>query len=41
MTKSAHIITLRADYNSQQLAKIYAKEIVILSALSIILDRGT
>ncbi|WMV13393.1 hypothetical protein MTR67_006778 [Solanum verrucosum] len=41
LTKSAHFIHVRVDYNAQQLAKVYVKEIVRLHKvpLSIILDR--
>ena len=43
LTKSAHFISVRIDYNAEQLAKVYVKEIVRLHevALSIISDRGT
>ncbi|KAH0655234.1 hypothetical protein KY285_030116 [Solanum tuberosum] len=43
LTKSAHFIPVRIDYNDEQLAKIYVKEIVRLHGvpLSIISDRGT
>ncbi|KAH0773625.1 hypothetical protein KY290_010762 [Solanum tuberosum] len=42
LTKSAHFIPVRVDYNMQQLAKVYVKEIVRLHRvpLSIILDCG-
>ncbi|WMV54554.1 hypothetical protein MTR67_047939 [Solanum verrucosum] len=41
LTKSAHFIPVSVDYNAQQLAKIYVKEIVRLHGvpLSIISDR--
>ncbi|WMV18765.1 hypothetical protein MTR67_012150 [Solanum verrucosum] len=43
VTKSAHFIPIRIDYNAEQLAKVYVKEIVRLHGvpLSIILHRGT
>ena len=43
LTKSAHFIPVRIDYNVEQLAKVYVKEIVRLHRvpLSIISDRGT
>ncbi|WMV51238.1 hypothetical protein MTR67_044623 [Solanum verrucosum] len=43
LTKSAHFISVRIDYNAEQLAKVYVKEIVRLHGLplSIISDRGT
>jgi len=43
LTKSAHFIPVRIDYNAEQLAKVYVKEIVRLHGvpLSIISDRGT
>ena len=43
LTKSAYFIPLRIDYNDEQLAKVYVKEIVRLHGvpLSIISDRGT
>ncbi|WMV50347.1 hypothetical protein MTR67_043732 [Solanum verrucosum] len=43
LTKSAHFIQVRIDYNAEQLAKVYVKEIVRLHGvpLSIISDRGT
>ena len=43
LTKSAHLISVRMDYNAEQLGKIYVKEIVKFHGvpLSIILDRGT
>ena len=43
LTKSIHFISVRTDYNAQQLAKVYVKEIVRLHGvpLSIISDRGT
>ncbi|WMV09494.1 hypothetical protein MTR67_002879 [Solanum verrucosum] len=43
LTKSANFIVVRIDYNAQQLAKIYVKEIVRLYGvpLSIISGRGT
>ncbi|WMV50946.1 hypothetical protein MTR67_044331 [Solanum verrucosum] len=43
LTKSAHFILVRIDYNAEQLAKIYVKEIVRLHGvtLSVISDRGT
>nr|AAT38742.2 'chromo' domain containing protein [Solanum demissum] len=42
LTKSTHFILVKIDYNAQQLAKVYVKEIVRLHGvpLSIILDRG-
>ncbi|KAH0646659.1 hypothetical protein KY284_034543 [Solanum tuberosum] len=42
LTKSAHFIPVRIDYNAEQLAKVYVKEIVRLHGvpLSIISDRG-
>ncbi|WMV37153.1 hypothetical protein MTR67_030538 [Solanum verrucosum] len=42
LTKSPHFIPIRIDYDAQQLAKVYVKEIVKLHevALSIISDRG-
>ncbi|WMV59128.1 hypothetical protein MTR67_052513 [Solanum verrucosum] len=41
LTKSAHFILVRIDYNAKQLAKVYVKEIVRLQEvpISIILDR--
>ena len=30
LTKSAHFIPIRIDYNAEQLAKVYVKEIVKL-----------
>ncbi|WMV41304.1 hypothetical protein MTR67_034689 [Solanum verrucosum] len=43
LTKSTHFIPVRIDYNAQQLAKVYVKEIVRLHVvpLFIISDRGT
>jgi len=43
LTKLAHFIPVRIDYNAEQLAKVYVKEIVRLHGvpLSIISDRGT
>ncbi|XP_049368391.1 uncharacterized protein LOC125833287 [Solanum verrucosum] len=43
LTKSTHFIPVRVDYNAQQLAKVYVKEIVRLHRvpLSIISDGGT
>ncbi|WMV08035.1 hypothetical protein MTR67_001420 [Solanum verrucosum] len=43
LTMLAHFIPGRIDYNDEQLAKVYAKEIVRLHwvPLSIISDRGT
>ncbi|KAH0673662.1 hypothetical protein KY284_024749 [Solanum tuberosum] len=43
LTKSAHFILVRVDYNAEQLAKVYVKEIVRLHRvpLFIISDRGT
>ncbi|WMV33369.1 hypothetical protein MTR67_026754 [Solanum verrucosum] len=43
LTKSAHFIPVRIDYNAEQLAKVYVKEILRLHGvpLSIISDRGT
>ncbi|KAH0729667.1 hypothetical protein KY289_000855 [Solanum tuberosum] len=43
LTKSAHFIPVRIDYNAEQLAKVYVKEIVRLHGLplSIISDSGT
>lgn len=43
LTKSVHFALVRPDYNAQQLAKVYVKEIVRLHGvpLSIILDCGT
>ena len=43
LTKSAHFISVRIDYNVEQLAKVYVKEIVRLHGvpLSIISDRDT
>ncbi|WMV13720.1 hypothetical protein MTR67_007105 [Solanum verrucosum] len=43
LTKSANFILVRVDYNAQQLAKAYVKEIVRLHGVtfSIISDRGT
>ncbi|KAH0745920.1 hypothetical protein KY285_007577 [Solanum tuberosum] len=42
LTKSAHFISVRTDYNAEQLDKVYVKEIVRLHGvpLSIISDRG-
>ena len=42
LTKLAHFISVRIDYNAEQLAKVYVKEIVRLHGvpLSIISDRG-
>ncbi|KAH0654669.1 hypothetical protein KY289_032347 [Solanum tuberosum] len=42
LTKSAHFIPVRIDYNTEQLAKVYVKKIVRLHgvALSIISNRG-
>ncbi|WMV32536.1 hypothetical protein MTR67_025921 [Solanum verrucosum] len=41
LTKPTHLIPVRVDYNAQQLAKVYVKEIVRLHGvpLLIILDR--
>lgn len=43
LTKLAHFISIRLDYNAEQLAKIYVKEMVRLHGvpLYIISDRGT
>ena len=43
LTKSAHFIPVRIDYNAEQLAKVYVKEIVRLHGVprSIISNRGT
>ncbi|WMV36714.1 hypothetical protein MTR67_030099 [Solanum verrucosum] len=43
LTKSAYFISVRIDYNAEQLAKVYVKDIVKLHGvpLSIISDRGT
>ncbi|WMV09683.1 hypothetical protein MTR67_003068 [Solanum verrucosum] len=43
LTKSAYFISVIIDYNAEQLAKVYVKEIVRLHGvlLSIISDRGT
>jgi len=43
LTKSAHFIPVKVDYNAQYLAKVYVKEIVRLHGvlLSIISDHGT
>ncbi|WMV58506.1 hypothetical protein MTR67_051891 [Solanum verrucosum] len=43
LTKSAHFISVRVDYDAQHLAKVYVKKIVRLHRvpLSIISDRGT
>ncbi len=43
LTKSAHFIPVRIDYNAEQLAKVYVKEIVRLHGvlISIISDHGT
>ncbi|WMV50511.1 hypothetical protein MTR67_043896 [Solanum verrucosum] len=40
LTKSAHFIPVRVDYNAQQLSKVYVKEIVRLHGvpLSLISD---
>ncbi|WMV07889.1 hypothetical protein MTR67_001274 [Solanum verrucosum] len=43
LSKSAHFIPVRIDYNAEQLAKVYVKEMVKLHGvpLCIISDRGT
>ena len=43
LTKSTHFISVRIDYDAEQLAKVYVKEIVRLHwvSLSIISDSGT
>ncbi|WMV58523.1 hypothetical protein MTR67_051908, partial [Solanum verrucosum] len=43
LTMSAHFISVKIDYNAEQLAKVYVKEIVRLhgALLSIISDRGS
>ena len=43
LTKSAHFISVRIDYNVEQLTKVYVKDIVRLHGvlLFIISDRGT
>ena len=43
LTKSAHFIPVKVNYNAEKLAKIYVSEIVRLHGvpLSIISDRGT
>ncbi|WMV59255.1 hypothetical protein MTR67_052640 [Solanum verrucosum] len=43
LTKSAHFISVKIDYNAEQLAKVYVKEIVRLHGvpLSIIINSGT
>ena len=43
LTKSAHFITVRINYNAEQLSKVYVKDIVRLHGvpISIISDRGT
>ena len=43
LTKSGHFIPVTKEYNAEQLAKVYVKEIVRLHEvpLSIISDRGT
>ena len=43
LTKSAYFILVRIDYNAEQLAKVYVKEIVRLHGvpICIISDRGT
>ena len=43
LTKSAHFIPVKVNYNAEKLAKLYISEIVRLHGvpLSIISDRGT
>ena len=43
LTKSSHFISVRIDYNAEQLAKVYVKEILRLHGvpLSIISNHGT